>query len=377
MRITFLVDSLGNPGGMERVLSTKANYFAEKLDYKVTIIVKLSIPKELFFEFSPSIEIVSLEFTRGIKYNVLSSYNSKHKKKVSDYLMKSKQDIVIGLFGSELPFLYRINDGSKKIQEFHFSKNYLIHLVENIPNLRLRKLRKAKAYLKQKKEQFYAKKYNCVVLLTEKDQRLWGNKIKSYVIPNPVSFVSHKKSELTNKKIVAIGRLIAQKGFDDLITAFSNIHHKIKGWELEIYGEGQDLTYLNSIISKHELHNKIKILPPVKNIKSVLTDSSIFVFPSNYEGFGLVLTEAMECGLPVIAYDCECGPSEIVKHGEDGYLVPVGDIDSLSERIKELANSEELRKDLTKKGIINVKRFYPEEVMTNWLNLFETLNKKD
>lgn len=376
MKITFLVDSLGNPGGMERVLCTKVNYFVDDLGYEVTILVKQPLPKDLFFSFSKNVMIRSLGIKQSNRIKQFFIGDSKFKNEVLQFLNEKKQDFVIGLFGSELPFLFSLKDGSKKIQEFHFSKNYLVHLIDNIPNLKWRSIKRINAKWIQKRQRTYARKYDALILLTDQDKKLWGPSYNSYVIPNPISFKSKQKSNLKNKKIVAVGRLIAQKGFDDLIFAFSQIHREIDDWTLEIYGEGQDYQYLNSLIFQYSLENKVKITNPVKDISRVLIDASIFVFPSKYEGFGLVLTEAMECGLPVVAYDCECGPSEIVIDKEDGFLVPLGDINDLGEKIKQLGLQFELRKRLSDRAAINVKRFYAEEVMGQWKNFLESFKSK-
>ncbi|WP_161971755.1 glycosyltransferase family 4 protein [Algoriphagus kandeliae] len=367
MKILYIIDFLGKPGGMERVLSTKVNYLCDQLNHEITIISRNALPKDLFFNYSNNVKIISLNLTK----NCFKNYETK----LAEYLSTNKQDVVIGLFGSELPFLYKLKDGSKKIQEFHFSKNYLIHLVNHLPNIRLRFLRKVKANFTLIKERYYAKKYDALVLLSKRDQELWGATYNSFVIPNPLSFQTKEKSSVTNKKIISIGRLIAQKGFDDLIKAFSTIHYEIEGWTLEIIGEGQDYEYLQSLIFKMGLKGKVKISSPLKDIQTALIDSSIFVFPSKYEGFGLVLTEAMECGLPSIAYDCECGPSEIIRHGEDGFLVPLSDIDSLAKHIKILALDFSRRKEMSTNAVKNVKRFYGNAIMNYWEDLFKTLNK--
>jgi glycosyltransferase involved in cell wall biosynthesis len=371
MKITFLVNSLGNSGGMERVLSTKANYLAEQANYEITILVKYSITHDLFFKFSSKIKIISLNIKNHNR--IIHFTNIIYEKRVLRYLISNRQNFVIGFFGDELNFLYRIKDGSIKIQEFHFSKNYLIHLVNYSRRLKFIFLHKIKVIFIQNKQEFYSKKYNAVVLLTHKDKELWrqhGVEKNTIVIPNPVSFRINEKSKQETKKFIAIGRLTVQKGFYDLIMAFSMAHQHILDWTLDIYGEGQDFVFLKTTIDNNNLQDKIKILTPEVNIEKHLVQASVFLFPSIYEGFGLVLTEAMECGLPIIAYDCECGPSEIIKDGEDGFLVPVGDIEILSKRMVELAKNQDLRKHFATNAVNNVNRFYTENIMKEWLEFF-------
>jgi glycosyltransferase involved in cell wall biosynthesis len=373
MKIAFITNSIGNPGGMERVLCTKANYFCDVLDYEVSILVKNPLPEDLFFDFSTKINFYSFNESETYSSRYLLIFNRNYKKLLEEYLCQNKQDIVIGMFGHELPFLYLINDESVKIQEFHYSKNYLVHLVTNLSKTNFRTLKKCKAITYQWMQRIFAKKYDALVLLTKKDQSLWGSNFETYVIPNPISFRSVKKSSLENKKIIAAGRLTAQKGFVDLILAYSRIHKYIDDWTLDIYGEGQDFFELNSMVQELNLDGKIKILPPLKNIQTALFEASFLVFPSKYEGFGLVLIEAMECGIPTIAYDCECGPSEIICDGKDGFLVPYKDVDFLSHKILELALDYKKRLEFGRNAIENVKAYQMDRIGEEWNNLFKKL----
>ena len=225
----------------------------------------------------------------------------------------------------------------------------------------------------QYRQRKYAEKYNKVVLLTQHDKRLWGNKSYLTVIPNPVSFKTDKTALLNNKQIITAGRLITQKGFDLLIESFSHIALQNPGWVLVIVGGGQDKDYLQNLIDKKGLSSRILIRFPQKNIQDLLLESSIFALSSRYEGFGLVLTEAMECGLPCVAFDCECGPSEIIRHGEDGFLVENGNIVQFADHLNIIMNDEQLRKKMGIIGRQNVNRFHVEPIMKKWMDLFSEL----
>lgn len=364
MKIVYCIDSLSNSAGMERVLTTKANYLSENYKYDVYIVTKKGKHKP-FFELHDKIKVIYLN----------AKSNKEHKKKLSEALLKIKPNITISLYGPEASFLYKIKDGSKKIIEFHFSKYYLTHLVKGIKYLKFRRLHLLKAWYIQKKEEYLASKYDKVVLLTKQDLKLWGNKKNMTYIHNPLSFRSEKVSILENKRIIAVGRLIAQKGFDLLIESFNFVSQKYPDWTLDIYGEGQDYGLLNELILKYNLIGKVNIHLTVPNIKDKLLESSIFVFPSRYEGFGLVLTEAMECGLPCIAFDCECGPREIIKDGETGYLVKDYDIHTFANRIIELILDINKRKQFGCSAKKNVSDFYCENIMNVWNYLFHGITK--
>lgn len=359
IKLVYCIASLSNPGGMERVLSTKANYLAENLDYEVHIAEKCNIGTP-FFPLS----------TKIICHNLNSNTNNEYRKKLTQLLYKIHPDITISMYGSEYKFLYKIKDGSKKVLECHFTRHYLTHLVNGIQKLKFRFLHKIKAIITEYDEGRYCTKYDKIVLLTKKDLGIWGNKTNMCYIYNPLSFHSTSKSDLTQKQIIATGRYIAQKGFDLLIDSFALIAEKHKDWKLIIFGEGQDELLLQEKISQYNLNGQVVLHSPVKNIQEEYLKSSIFVFPSRYEGFGLVLTEAMECGLPCIAFDCECGPSEIIIDNVTGYLVKSNDVNEFANKIDILINKPDLRTEMGVAGKKAVSKFYETTIMQQWNKLF-------
>jgi glycosyltransferase involved in cell wall biosynthesis len=379
IKIVYIIQSLGNSGGMERVLCSKANFLATSPGYNVTIITQYPLPKDNFFKFLPSVNIESLNLplpSQGRLKRYIEAYSNRlrFKKKLTIRLNKIRPTVTVSMYGSEYKFLYKLKDGSKKIVEFHYSRNYLSHLIKSIPNLRYRRLRLFFVIWEQYLQRKYAKKYDRVILLTEKDKMLWKNKPNMKVIPNPLSFFSEKKATLKSRQVVAIGRFIAQKGFDKLIKSFSLVLKKHPDWILIMVGEGQDEEYLNSLIGKNKIAKSVFLKPSTKKVYNYLLNSSILAFPSRYEGFGLVLTEAMECGVPCVSFDCECGPSEIIKHNEDGFLVRNGDITGFSEALMKLMGDYNLRKIMGAKAKKNVIRFHPEVIMKKWESLFQNLS---
>lgn len=358
-RLLYCHNSLLSAGGMERVLTTKANYLAEKEGYEVHICIRGKQEKPFF----PLSSLVSLHFLNAISH-------TDYQKKLKQLICDVKPDYTISLFGEESDFLFKMNDGSKKILEFHFCRHYLQHLVSGIRNLRFRILHKLKASLIQFKHSNLVKKYDKVVVLTQNDLKLWNNPSNMIAIPNPLSFQSNQVSSLDHKRIIAMGRFTAQKGFDLLIEAFNLIAKKHSDWELYIYGEGQDEELLKDMIRNHALEKQIYLLPPTHNVHETMLMGDIFLFPSRYEGFGLVLTEAMECGLACISFDCECGPSEIIEDGKSGFLVPVGDIKTLSKKIELIIENPALLRDLAKEAKIRVQLFKADYIMKKWATFF-------
>ena len=373
MKIVYSTSQIYESGGTERVLCTKANYLADVLGYDIHIIV-LDNTKGTFFHFSDKIQIHSLGIAkvRHKPWMIFGSRSQKeYQQKLFHKLDEIQPDITISLFGLDVEFLYKAKDRSKKIVEFHFTKNHLKYLGAAIPNDKYRFLRKIWMHILLKKDAYCASKYKHIVLLTEKDKRLWGGGNRYTVIPNPLSFHPACQSTLENKKIIAIGSYTPQKGFDLLIDAFSLIAHEFPDWTLDIYGSGQDLEFLQSKINRLSLQNQVSLKQPEKNIRQKMAEYSVFAFSSRSEGFGLVLTEAMVCGLPCVSFDCECGPGEILENGRSGFLIPPGNLSLYSEAIKNLMRNYDLRKKVGNQALQEVQRFYPENIMPLWVELFK------
>lgn len=364
MKIVYCIRSLHQSGGTERVLTTKMNYLADQKNYEIHVIMQDGIGTP-FFTLSPKI----------LLHNLHEPDISKYKKALTSLLLQLKADIVICTGGSEISFLWKISDGSKKIYEFHYTKNFLINFVKGIRKIRFKQLHLLKVWLQQKRIGYYTRKFDKVVGLTQRDVHLWGDPKNMTYIYNPLSFRSKTKSSLQNKKIIAVGSLTPAKGMDLLIEAFGKIAHKHQEWTLEIYGSGQDYELLKYLIKKYAIENQVTICSPVPDIKERLLESSIYAFPSRSDGFGLVITEAMECGLPCVAFDCECGPREIVSP-DTGILIPPQDTNEFSVALERLICDTGLRESMGTNATKEVTRFYVENIMPQWMQLFDQLTAK-
>lgn len=361
MKIVYTIESLHQSGGTERVLTTKMNWLAEE-GHDVTIILAHQIDKP-FFTLSPKVKIVDFK----------SKSRKEYRNKLTETLYAQTPDITISVGGMELPFLYKIKDGSKKILEFHYKKNYLVDFVKGIHKIRFRQLHILKMRWLQWKAERYSRHYDKVVALTAKDISLWGKPRNMTYIYNPLSFRTDRKATGVNK-IIAVGSWAPYKGMDLLVTAFGMIAHKYPDWTLSLYGSGQDEQLLRDIIDNYDMASQVSLNPPVPNIQDKFIEASIYAHPSRSEGFGLVITEAMECGLPTVSMDCDCGPREILS-GKSGILVPNGNVSAFANALEKLINDEKLRTKMGENAVKEVMRFYPEAIMPQWLNLFNQLLK--
>ena len=378
MRIAYIYSSLNTVGGADRIIIEKANYFAEKHGYEIYIITDSQGEDIPFFPISEKVNHIDLNilFNRQYKYSLLIRsviyfiLMSVYKKKLTNILMKIKPDITITTLGRDIEIINNIKDGSIKIGEAHVAKEYIrnLHLLRD-KNM----IYKIIAKIWTSRIEKSVKKLSCLVALTENDANAWKKFTKTVVIPNSTSIYPKNPSNCTNKKIISLGRLNEQKGYNQLINAWTLICNKYPDWSIHIFGNGELKKPLLNQININQISDSFFIHDPVTNIIEKYQESAFYVMSSRFEGFGIVLVEAMACGLPTISFDCPNGPSDIITDGEDGFLVENGNIKQLSKKISFLIENEGTRISMGKKARENVKRFLPNEVMKKWIDLFESL----
>jgi len=376
LKIVYCIPSLYYPSGMERVVTLKANYFAEVYGYEIVIILTDGKDKKPFYALSPLVSIINLDINYDELYGKsflkkTTLYLKKQrifKNKLKDCLLRIKPDITISTLRREINFINSIKDGSVKIGEIHFSKaNYRDLKGEKFFNI----IQKSIAFFWMKQLIHQLKKLDKFITLTEEDRLLWTKLSNVQTINNPLSFFPDRISQCENKQIIAAGRYVPQKGFDLLIEAWSLIEKKHPDWTLQIFGDG-DRKLLENIINKNNLQN-CHLNHSTNDIDFEFINSSIYVLSSRYEGFGLVITEAMACGVPPIAFDCPCGPKDIISNLKDGILVKSGDINALAEQICFLIENEDIRKEMGINARKNAERFRIEHIAEQWRILFEKL----
>ena len=217
------------------------------------------------------------------------------------------------------------------------------------------------------------KRLDKFVVLTEEDFNNWPELNNVVVIPDPLTFSFSTYSPLTEKRMIAVGRYVYQKGFDLLLKAWAIVEKDCPDWMLTIVGQGERLQY-DTLIDELKINkNKCKLLGPTEQIQDEYMKSSLLVMSSRFEGFGMVLIEAMACGLPVVSFDCPCGPKDIIQDHVDGLLVENGNIDKLAETIIWMIQHPEQRKAMAAKAIDNVQRFKIDQIAEQWKSIFDSL----
>jgi glycosyltransferase involved in cell wall biosynthesis len=217
-----------------------------------------------------------------------------------------------------------------------------------------------------------AAKFSRFIVLTDSNMKEWkANNVLA--ISNPLSFYPKGTAKLIAKKAIVIGSHSYNKGYDLLLDTWQKVAVQNPDWELHIYGKmDKEQTYLN-LAYKLKITNTIFFHDPIANIENEYLKASIMVLPSRTEGFGMVLIEAMACGLPCISFDCPSGPRDIIKDNEDGFLVANGNTDELANAVKQLINNPELRNQMGAQAKENVKRYLPENIVAKWDQLFKEL----
>ena len=379
LKLVYLTPALYMAGGVERVLTLKANYFAEHFGYDVTIILTEGKGKSPFYPLSERIKVVNLNIGFEQLWNcsflkkifVYLKKQRQYKKALTAELMKLCPDITVSLLRREINFLIGIKDGSKKIGELHVNRLNYRNFEANDTNF-IKQLF-AKLWMFSLVKQL--KRLDRFVVLTEEDMLAWPELQNVSVIPDPLSFVPTAQSSLSVKRVIAVGRYVYQKGFDLLLQAWAKIERQCPDWMLVVYGDGDRAPYEQMMRNLGIDTSRCLLNGPTTDIQREYVNSSLFVFTSRFEGFGMVLVEAMVCGLPVVSFACPCGPKDIVRDGEDGFLVENGNIDELVQQLMKLMVDHRLRTAFARHAQQNAQRFNIEQTALRWKSVFESCTK--
>lgn len=378
--IVYCTPALYSAGGTERAVTFKANFFADVLGYHVTIIVTEGNGRNSFFPLSEKVKVVN--FALGFE----DIWNISFFKKVWLYLMKQKKyrkllknellsikpDITITTLRREVNFLDKIGDGSCKVGELHLSR-------DNYRGIERRK----NNYIVSLFYKWWKKKIvrqlqglDKIVLLTKCAAQEWPELNNIRVIPDPLPLNVLKYSSLYHKRIITVGRYSFEKGYDLLLRAWSMIEKECDDWELDVYGMGDPTPYVKIMDELSIDPRRCRLNSSIVNVEKEYLKSSILVQPSRTEGFGLVLIEAMSCGVPVISFDCENGPRSIITDGVDGFLIPPFDIEAFAEKVVLLMKDGDLRKQMGEEARKSTAKYDIDTVGSQWKQLFDELMKK-
>jgi glycosyltransferase involved in cell wall biosynthesis len=281
--------------------------------------------------------------------------------------MRIRPDITISLLRREINFLNDIKDGSKKMGEIHVHRDNYRNFKDEKSNFIMNLF--AKFWSRQLLNNL--KKLDRFVVLTDKDRESWIELDNVVTIPNPSPFTPSTISTLTEKRVIAVARYSHEKGIDLLLQAWALVEKKTEKWRLEVFGDG-DTTAFNAIIDKLGINRSRCILNGrTSDIEQEYLKSTIAVCSSRFEGFGMIIIEAMACGLAVVSFDCPWGPQSIINDGQDGVLVENGNIEKLADALVSLIQDEKKRNNIAINAVQSVKRFQMDRIANQWKQLFE------
>lgn len=347
----FIIHSMDKHGGTERVTANLSNAFSRTKGYKVTIATLYG--KTSSFGLHPEVRLESFEnpVNRNLYQRLLA---------LRRYIITNKPDVIVGVSVNRLNILIAL---------LTFFLNYRPKLIasEHIA------LSNSKWFLKQIKSVLY-KRFSNVSVLTEHDHKEFSRLGLDNVIqiPNASSYYPEQQLEITQrrKRILAVGRLTYQKAFDRLIDIWSQIHRKYPDWILTIIGEGEEQESILQQAKNEGLDStRIEMLPFCTDVDRYFLDSQIFAMTSRFEGLPMVLIEALCLGCPIISYDCETGPREIVVDGVNGYLVEDGRTEGFIQKLESLLSNESDRRRFSLNAFAMREKYHIENIVSQWKEL--------
>ena len=379
MKLVYIFSSFAAKGGTERIFCDKMNWLAEIAGYEIVFVTYEQGNHPFAYPLSKKIRHVDLNtrfFTvstmpllKKIYFKITLSRLFKHR--LRKLLDEIQPDVVVSTTYALPLFREILSQPYRHVVESHVCYGRLLQFIfTHIPWLD----RKISQHLLK-----MLKRCEKVVVLTHKDAACWKGYDNIEVIHNVVTNYPEKITDVADrpKRIIAVGRLQAQKGFDLLIQSWQLIAARHPDWQLVVYGHGGDLQKLQQQLEKAGLTSSMTFAGATDNIYKEYQNSAFYVMSSRYEGWGLVLVEAMSCGLPCVSFDCPYGPSDIIRDGEDGFLVENGNIQQLAEKMELLINNKELRERLGVRARLNAARFTSDNIMPQWTKLFETIVQND
>lgn len=355
-KICFFVGNLNQAGGTERVSLVIASELQAR-GYQIHML-SLQCGDNPFFELADGIQVSQLFTTAGrgslrLPLAIL---------KLRRYLQQHQIDILIDVESMlalyALPAVLGLNIRHICWEHFNYSVD----------------LGKASRRLARKLAARFA---DDVVTLTERDKQLWLANTKCTAnivsIPNPVTIILPTEINLHKAKLfLAVGRLTYQKGFDLLLQAWAQVAPLHPDWRLRIVGEGDDEGMLEKLRSELNIETSTELVPKTNNIAAHYQESAFFVMSSRFEGLPLVLIEAQAYGVPIISFDCDTGPAEIIKHGETGWLCEARNVSELSKYISKAVhcfNDETNYEKFSVYATEGIKRFSVNVIVDKWSDL--------
>lgn len=392
MKIAFLTNNPFKYGGQERVTSVIANALY-KNGYDVSIICtdnKMIIDRSIY-SLNDNINIIKLKEKKSnvlkrIIYKCLKMFNENifeinntvFLKKIYYLRDKKRVNEIIEIINDNL-YDYVIGVSGKN--------SVLLSIIKEKINCKIFGWQHScyEAYFFTKNKYYWhqhflfeqqLKKLDAYIVLTNSDKNKVDNafSINSTVINNPLSFTTNSTSNYNNNVFLSLGRIEEAKGYDLLLKSFKEYCRFDNKWVLKIVGDGSKKDLIIKLAIEYEINDRIIFLPFTSNVIEQMISADIFLFPSRWEGFGLVVTEAFECGLPVISYELD-PVKEIITDNVDGILIEKFCIKSFTDAMLYLSQNKNELKKMGKNAKVKAEKYKAENIIKHWIQLFEYMRK--
>ena len=386
MRIAFLCNNFKSLNGVERIWSQKLSLLAERKDYHVFLITYNQYGAPFSFPLSEKVRHIDLatRYISRCSFNGIWQYIDRYKSErefrrtLNDSLATIRPDIVVcsDMHVADLKALLSVKLPIVRIVECHCGRSAYF---EDLAKLNVF-FEKMKQYLLKKKLLHAISRFDCIVVMTEAEREDWKQKDKVVSIPNMLAYYPEEvhKGEHPYRRVISVGRYAYQKGYDLLLKAWRTVEERHPDWSLDIYGSHDggmgEYEQLQRQIETLGL-NTVSLHSATTEIYSSYLESDIYVSASRFESFGLVLVEAMACGLPVVGFRSLYGPASIIKEGSTGILVSPQETRQLAEAICWMIEHPEKCARMSENGRLETRKYLPERIMPLWHAFYESLGR--
>lgn len=378
MRLVYIYPKLTFASGTERILIDKMNFFADQEGYEVMALTYEQDNHPIVFPLSSKVIYVDLDarFYELYKYNRFvrlikwTCYLWRLRKRFDDLMASFRPDIVIATtyYADIMSMVKSCPVPFVKLLESHIDQRYIHNNRQKQFNL----FQRLHSWIKFRTIVHMSSKFDRLVALNSDDALDWSSQLSTVVIENMVHLNPLGRiSSQDTKHVIFVGRYEWQKGVMDLLDIWAKVHSVYPDWHLDMYGYGN--LFENLIKKADTLHANIHVHASTTDIFEKYVNSTLLLVTSNFEPFGLVMPEAMSCGLPVVAFDCPSGPANIINDGVDGYLIKNRDINAFVDKVCYLINHQDIRLKMGKAAVQSSLRYSPEVVIPKWKEFFISL----
>ena len=374
MRVLYVFRSLAYWGGIERILVDKMNNLVSMYDYEVYMLTTDQGDHPVPYELDARVHLRDLGIRLHQQYQyhgfkrwlVLCKLLQLYKRQLKDRIFKISPDVIICTTSNywDINIISRVKGSIPLVVESHsIYKQTLIG-------------KGTKGIISDYLYRRGLCQSQMIVTLTERDAEEWRKHfVHVCVIPNFVHLNDQPCATLEEKRVIWVGRFDYQKRPMEMVRIWEKLYSQFPDWHLDMYGEGEHLAELETTVSSIGMN--IHIHPPTSQIFDRYRNSSVLVSTSLFEPFGLVIPEAMSCGLPVVAYDCPYGPSYIINDGVSGFLIQMNNRDAFASKLMLLMDNKMLREKMGKASLLSSRLFSSRNIMEKWASLFSINGMND